>query len=234
LRLAFGGLAAVTALGAATAASAQLGASVSVQSDYRYRGRSLSEVRPTVGLNVSYDHGSGAYAGASLIAVDAAEQGLRTMGYASYVGYVRRPPKGPAWDVGATHSKINYYEVRERSVRYTEYYTGLLTDHASVRVYYSPSYFGQGGKTVYLDLGGAFRPAPDWRVFGHLGVLRALDQRTFQGSSRERYDVSAGVATKLKDVELTVSVTSTSPRTDNPSARKLERNAVVLGATYYF
>ncbi|MDB5454073.1 MAG: hypothetical protein JWO33_2651 [Caulobacteraceae bacterium] len=185
-------------------------------------------------LNLSYDHESGAYAGASLLAVDAEEEGLRTMGYASYVGYARRLRKGPTWDVGATHSRIDYYKVRERSVRYTEYYTGFLTDHASVRAYYSPSYFGQGGKTIYLDLGGAFRPAPDWRVFGHLGVLRALDGRTFQDSRRERYDMSAGVATKLKDLELTVSVTSTSPRTDNPFARKLERNAVVLAATYYF
>jgi uncharacterized protein (TIGR02001 family) len=217
-----------------TPVQAQVGASVSVVSDYRYRGRTISDRRPTASVNLSYDHSSGLYAGGSLIVVDTAATGARLLGYVDYVGYVTQPRDGPAFDVGLTNSHISYYKFGERTVHYNEVYAGVLTDHASLRLYYSPSYFGQRVKTIYANLSGVYRPAPDWRLFGHLGALTPVGGRKFPGSHRERYDMSVGVAAKVKDAELSLSVSRTVPNLKFSNGHKLERDAVVAGITYFF
>lgn len=215
-------------------ASAQLGAGASLQSDYIYRGRSLSEERPTAALNISYDHASGAYAGVSAIAVDTKRRGLQMLGHIDYVGYVRRSNTGPAWELGLSNANITYYKYGERSFRYAEVYGGILTDHMSVRAYYSPSYFGQDVKTLYVDVSGAVRPAPDWRLFGHVGVLTPVGGRTFPGSRRERYDLSVGVAAKLRNAELSLTASKVAPDTAYSGGAAFEGDAVTLGLTYFF
>ncbi len=67
------------ALSLARPAHAQFSGAVSLQSDYRYRGISLTERQPVVSLDLAYDHASGAYAGASAIGVN--EDGLRSLGF---------------------------------------------------------------------------------------------------------------------------------------------------------
>lgn len=225
-------LPALLLLGAAAPARAQLGVSAAVQSDYRYRGLSLSEGRPTAGLNVAFDHPSGVYAGGTIAAVDTDRHGVKPFGRTVYLGYASRTRGGRTWDVGATNAKIKYYGFANLTVDYTEIYAGSNTEHTSVRVYYAPDYFEQGIKTVYVDLGATYRPRPNWRVFGHLGVLTPVGGRS-TARRRDRYDVSAGVATTIKDCELSLTVSTTTPRT-GARGRRLDRNAVVLGGAYFF
>lgn len=210
--------------------------SAAVQSDYRYRGRSLSDRRPTAGLTIAFDHDSGFYAGGTALAVDTAHRGVRILGYVDYLGYVRRTAFGPSVDVGVTGTKVTYYKFGRHSYHYTEVYAGLLTDHASLRLYYSPSYFGQELKTVYADLNmGAALPAESRvRVFGHLGALTPVGGARYPGSRRERYDMSAGLAARLRSSELSISLTKTTPQAPNPYLRSLETSSVVVGASYFF
>ncbi len=209
--------------------------SAALQSEHRYRGRSLSDGRPTAEVTASYDHASGAYAGASVFAVNTAARGIQPMGHVEYLGYGRRLLQSSlSWDIGATNTAINYYGATKRTVRYNEAYVGLLGDHTSVHLYYSPSYFGGGLKTLYLDMSGAIEPAPDWRVFGHLGILAPLTGPIYPGVRRERFDASAGVARRIGNVDLSLSVSGISPNRSYVNGRRLEGRSTTVSATYVF
>ena len=67
------------AFGEARTAHAQMSGSIGIQSDYRFRGISLTGRQPVVTLDLAYDHPSGLYAGAS--AIGANQDGFRALGF---------------------------------------------------------------------------------------------------------------------------------------------------------
>ena len=87
-------------LATAGATRAQLGGSVSLQSDYRFRGLSLSDEKPSARLTLSLDDASGWYAGASVAGVRA--EGERRAQLLLYGGRAARLGNGLTWDAGAT------------------------------------------------------------------------------------------------------------------------------------
>ncbi|HEX4182377.1 MAG TPA: TorF family putative porin, partial [Caulobacteraceae bacterium] len=89
------------------AARAQVGLSASFDTDYRFRGFSLSNDRPTLSLAFSFDHASGAYAGASAIATETPQTRIGFLGYVADLGYARRIDGATSWDVGATYTSVN-------------------------------------------------------------------------------------------------------------------------------
>ncbi len=215
-------------------AQAQLGLSASLDSDYRFRGLSLSDERPTLSVNLSYDDASGAYAGASAIGVDTAHSGVQFLGSVTYLGYARRGHGGLAWDVGLSNTNVTEYRRYKYSYDYTEAYAGIIGDHLAAHVYYSPNYRGDDYSTLYADLDGAVRPAPQWRLFGHVGVLTPLSGRPDAVDRHERYDFRAGVATQFKHLDLHLAWTVATPAPAYPPEPDGGRGAVVVGATYYF
>lgn len=214
----------------AAPAAAQLGASVSLHSDYRYRGYSLSQERPAAALNLSYDHRTGLYAGGTLATVNAAGEGWRPMGHFAHAGYARRGARGPAWDVGVSTLRVKYHEFPYRSVSNDEIYAGAIGDHVSLRAAYAPDYFETRQKTLYLDLGAAFRPAPAWRVFGHAGLLAKVGGPSTPGGRRERYDLSAGAARRIGPAEIIVQVTETGPG----GSRGPDHDGLTVSASWFF
>jgi uncharacterized protein (TIGR02001 family) len=231
-----GGLAlAATALALAPAgpAAAQLAISASLQSDYQYRGLSLSDGRPTLSLNFAYDHPSGAYAGASAIAVDTARAGVEMLGFVAYAGYAGRLRQGVTWDVGASNTNATDYDTPKYTVNYTELYAGLGAEHLNAKLYYSPNYLGEARRSLYADLSGSFNPAPHWRLFAHAGVLTPLDGPSWGGGRRELYDLRAGVAAQVKSCEFSLAVTASSPRVYAEPFRR-NRGGVVATASYFF
>jgi uncharacterized protein (TIGR02001 family) len=218
---------------AATAAEPQVGGSASIESDYRYRGIPLTDGKPALSLSISYDHDSGLYAGASAIGASGAHNSVR-IGATEYLGYVARVSTRTAWDLGVTHSDFRVNSAERRSFDYTELYTGVIKDHVSAHVHYSPNYFGQGVSTVYVDLDGAFRPARQWRIFGHVGVLTPVNGSASPGSYRERYDLRAGVAAEFKGGELQLAWTTTRPDLAYPAGHTQNRDALVIAATCFF
>lgn len=214
-------------------AAAQLAFSTNVQSEYRYRGRPWSEGGPVGGLNVSYDHASGLYASASLMAVDTVGGGIEPFGYLANLGYSGRAGSSYSWEVGASNSEIRYHRFADRTFVYSEVYAGVQSDHVSLRIHYSPNYFaGQGTETVYADLGGALRPAENWRLFAHLGVLVAVAGPRFPEG--KRYDMSVGVARKISNIELTATYVRGEENRLLPNGQRFDRELVVVGATYLF
>ena len=221
-------------------ARAQLAANVSVESDYRFRGLSLSNEQPDVRLNLSYDSPSlgklgEAYAGISVIGAQLANgqgprPGYQVLGYVDYAGYVIRPKQGPALEVGFTNMHVQ----ARYSYDFSEIYAGIITDSFSARLYYSPHYFGHDVRTVYTDFNGSHRLSGDWlsghwRLFGHVGVLTPLS-----GALRaERYDVRVGVAVSMNNYEVQMGWTRTNPlRYENRFAN--DKSDFVVSASCFF
>lgn len=208
---------------------AQVSASVSLESDYRYRGVSLSEGRPTLGLSLAYDHSSGFYAGGQAIGQDTAHDGVQLLGFVEYAGYAIRGPEGLSFDVGVNNQDDQAYETGERADRYTELYAGITRGAVSLHVYYSPNYLRPGYTTVYADLSGAFHPVDRWRLYGHIGALQPI---TGPKTAYYRVDARVGVAREFRNFEIDLAATDMSR--DAPNLSTAPRAAVTLGATYFF
>ena len=231
---ALGSILALSSLCLAAPAMGQVAASLSLESDYRFRGVTLSDGHPVLSLSGSYDHKSGAYAGASALAEDTAHDGVQMLGFIEYAGFAVRSSPATAWDFGVSNSNFSLYRDQKYRLHYTEIYAGWGSENLSGRIYYSPNYFGAGTNTLYAELNGALSPAPQWRLFGHVGVLSPLAAPASPEGRRERYDLRAGVARAFKDCELRLTFTAATPRDPNPSGPGRKSNAIVLGATVFF
>ncbi len=211
---------------AAAPCRAQLSASVALDSDYRFRGLTQSDGQPDLRLNLSYDHSKGAYAGLSLIAAQGYSGQPGTFGYTAYAGYVSPRHGGLAWEAGITHTHI-----KERfSYDYNEAYAGVLGDHVSARLSYSPSYYGRHMKTLYAEVNAGQILSPHWRVFAHAGALTPVSGWT----RRERYDVRAGVAASLRNYEVQLAWVKTNKVVVYPAQTLDDGEAVIVSASCYF
>ena len=136
-----------------TAAQAQYSGSVSLLSDYRFRGISETDRRPALQAEVTYDHASGVFAGAlaSNAKLDASASGLAVQAYA---GYAKSISEGSSWDAGA----IRYFFPRPPtapSFDYTEVFAGITWNAVNARLYHSHDYFGSGAYARYLEFNGS-------------------------------------------------------------------------------
>ena len=103
---------------------AEVSGSMTLVSDYRYRGVSLSDEKPAAQLSVAYDHASGWYAGAFGSTVQLADQSGRNLQMLSYVGYAKRARSGLSWEAGA-----GYYAFSGAGgYDYPEVYWGLASE----------------------------------------------------------------------------------------------------------
>lgn len=220
----------LTAVAEARAGEGQLGGALSVDSDYRLRGVSLTDNRPALALSLAYDHGSGAYAGAAVVAHDFADGGGRLLGHMEYVGYAVQGRGGYAWDVGLSNQDFVPYGPQRFHLRYSEAYVGVSKGDLSARVYYSPNYLPSWGTTTYLDLNGVLRPADNWRLSGHAGAL--VPTGGGGGSVRTRYDLRLGVARDFKAGEIRANLSTAFPTPRALSSRT--GLALVVGASVFF
>jgi uncharacterized protein (TIGR02001 family) len=177
-----------------------------VQSDARFRGRSLGAGRPTVSLALSYDGPEGIYLGGTALGVAARHEGLEFLGVQGNIGIARRFDSGLVLDVGIDHSRYSKYYSPGFSARYTEFYVGVVGRNLSSHIYYSPDYFGLGFATVYAEIDGVVRPAERWRVNAHIGVIVRTD-----GTRAPGYDWRLGVATELRHFDLQLAVSGGGP-----------------------
>jgi uncharacterized protein (TIGR02001 family) len=216
---------------AAGPARAEVAASLAIDSDYPLRGVSLSDRRPVMSLTLAYDHDSGVYGDVAAIGVATRRSGVEVLGYVAHLGYARRLPSGASLDIGVTNSRVTTYVHRRYTYDYTEVYVGLSKGDLSAHVYVSPDYIGEGGPTAYVDLEGALRPARNWRVFGHVGLLTPLSE---SNERRARLDLRAGVAREFGNLELHVVCTATSTAPYYPPGYPQKRTALTVGAVYFF
>jgi uncharacterized protein (TIGR02001 family) len=173
---------------AAQAAQGQASASVSIASEYSARGVSLSDGRPTPQLSVGYDFHQGWYAGA--FAAPRVSLGERTQAnqFIAYGGFTDRLASGLSWEAGASSTTFQ----GSADYNYREVFAGLASDHLSGRLYFSPSYYGFGGRTAYGELN-AFHPLRERiTLIGHIGLLHGLHNERDRVDLRLALGIDAG------------------------------------------
>lgn len=154
----------------AQAGFAQTAFNASVASDYRLRGVSLSQGRPVVQLDGSYDFAQGAYAGAFFSNAMFDESTTIEMQMTGYGGYALRLANGWSVDAGAAYTGFTGGE----SYNYAEFHAGIASKNFSARVFYSPDYFELGVSTIYAELNGSYALAERVRLIAHAGALQAV------------------------------------------------------------
>jgi uncharacterized protein (TIGR02001 family) len=222
--LAFAGLATV-----GSGARAQLAASMAVDSDYRFRGVSLSGGEPTARATVDYDAASGGYGGASLTGVELIP-GEHEAQLLAYAGVVGRLDAHRRFELGASYAHFS----GDSSYDYGEVYAGLLADRWSARLYYAPDYFGRSARTLYAELNAHHPLGERARLFGHIGALVPLSHRDDADAGRTRADLRLGAGATFGDLDLQLSWVAVSRAGPYPAVYAGQRQRLVFGAVYSF
>lgn len=137
-----------------------------VDSQHVFRGHDLYN-EAIVSVDADMDR-NGLYAGGR------AMTGLKAFGdyraYLGYAGYVTPSDTDKHFEIGVTALHVEKTYKND----YAEIYAGLITEHFSARVYYSPYYFREGIKTVYTELNSSVIIAKRWKAAAHMGYLTPL------------------------------------------------------------
>ena len=213
------------------AAQAQLSASIAADSDYRFRGVSLSHSKPTLRLSGNYDSASGWYAGASATCATVT-QGERYAQLLGYAGHATRLEDGRAIDFGVTV----YRFVGEPRYDFAEAYAGLHAQAWSLRVNLSPDYFGRHVQTAYVDASAQARLGDAARLFGHVGVLAPLGGSGLHvaNANHVRADLRAGAGWVVGDLDLQLAWTTVDRGGPFPAVDTGRRSAWIFSASYSF
>jgi len=208
-------------------AQGQVGGSIGVDSDYRFRGVSLSGEKPDLRLSLSFDHDSGPYAlyaGLTATGVEL-ERDKRLASLQGYAGISGGAGDGWRWEAGATATRA----LGDSRYDYAEAYAGLLGEAWSLRLYFAPDYFGSGRRTAYAEFETGWALAAAWRLAAHGGVLQ--QQRAGRRVDLRLgvvYQAAAGVALQLAWVAASEGDGTV------PGLYEQRRSAVLLGAAYAF
>lgn len=219
---------------AAGAAQAQVAFNAALDSDYRIRGVSFSDGRAAASFTVSLDHASGLYAGATGVLGDTDYFGVKPLGYQANVGYAVRTRQGWSVDAGASTSRFTQYGDQREHLSYSELYAGVTAGSFTTHLYYSPDYLGEHVQTLYGEVDGAFQVRPNVRLFGHAGLLAPLNGRDAAELSGPRYDLKAGVAVDVRQLELRLAWSRAQYRHRELPAYFQGGDAVVASASFAF
>lgn len=180
---------------------AQVSGSLSLESDHRYRGYSLSDGSPVAKLLLQYEAASGWYGGAQLRRTRSSPRLEGALDVLTYGGYAYRLADGMALDVGvATYT----YPSRSR-VNYKEVHIGLANERVSVRASYGPNLLGFGVRTLYLQAESALTLAEGWSLFGHVGHMQTLGAKKLYEQASVT-DVRVGVGTGIASWNLQLAI----------------------------
>lgn len=203
--------------------------SLTAESNFIFRGVSLSGGKPDASIGLDYDSASGWYAGGLATAVEF-DSGQLQAALFGYVGYARRTPTGLAWEVGVTAAHF----ADDSRYDYGEAFTGVLGQGWNARVYVSPSYFGSGVRTIYAEVNAAAPLSPAWSLFGHAGALVPVGGAEPTESRRAGFDVRLGVAATIGPAQLRLAWVGATRGGVHPTSYAVQRNALVLSAACAF
>ena len=200
------------------AAAAQVAAQLSVATDDRFRGFSLSGGRPVASAAVTWDDLSGVYVDAQALAASGAGQEFGLLSGTVSLGYAKRLGGERALDFGVTRTQFTSRYVSGRATAYTDVYVGLAARMLTARVHLSPHYFGSRTTVGYVELGAAIPLTPRLRLTGHAGLSQRLTREAQTRGSNTGYDLSVGATRTLGRVELGVSLDTRGPSQRTRSA----------------
>jgi uncharacterized protein (TIGR02001 family) len=176
----------------ATAAHAQANASVTLVSDDRYRGISLSGGEPALQLGAGFDADSGVYVGAfTSTARLYGHDMVRWLGYGGWAGRFRN---GLNWDVGAQYTGFS----GASDDSYPEFYAGLSGERIGLRLAYAWNYFGGDDDALYTSVDAQQPLSRRVRLLGHFGWLHPVQD----SEAAPAYDARLGLAVHVGGFDL--------------------------------
>ena len=183
--------AALLSLLIAGSAAAQVAATASVTTDYRYRGITLSDRKPAVQGGATWDTSIGAYAGAFASSVRLAAPAGTNAQIIAFAGYARRLTPDASFELGGDY--VAFTAAADEN--YGEIFVGAAYAGVSGRVSYSPRYFGQSASGTYAEIDAAPQLSERIRLVAHAGVLRARYEHYYGSSGVQNFvDGRIGVA----------------------------------------
>jgi uncharacterized protein (TIGR02001 family) len=221
-----------------TSASAEITANLTAVSDYRFRGISQTELKPTLQGGVDYSHASGFYLGNWNSGVSS-DFYLGGKGIESdvYLG-VKKEISGVAVDFGAIRYMYPGSKTGSNPSKYTtdELYVGAARGPVSAKVSYSVSdYFGIADSrgTWYYDLSLAV-PVGSMTLVAHAGHTDVANQ-----STADYQDYKVGATTEVAGFTVgafyhTNNLTSLFESANTLNGKKLYKDAVVVSITKTF
>ena len=212
-------------------APAQVAASIGLDSDYRLRGYSLTNDHPALTAQISYDDPSGFYLSASGLG-DLGDDG-KFLGVIADAGYAKRVGHHITVDGGVLRSQIGSAYAGGLGYRYTEVYLGAYAGPIAGRLYYSPDYRTSGQSTLYGELEAGFRPAKNWRLSGHVGLLTYLNSTRFWDSGETHRDWRVSLARQFGRFEVHSALSGGGRRTYY-GGRLHKKAAVTIGGSASF
>ncbi len=185
-------------LAGASPAHSQTSFDLTLASQYAARGASLSN-GPVVQLRAEHDAQSERYAGwyAGGFTSPVRIEGITQTQLTAYAGRAQKLTSTVSWDAGVTRTTY----LRTHEANYHEFYAGFAMQRGSVRLFYSPAYYGEG-RNAYLDLNGGYPLSDTVHVSLHAGLLHPFgdypgasggsDVRIALGTSFDGISVEAG------------------------------------------
>ena len=206
-----------------------MGAVLSVFSDARFRGVSVSDGDPVGTLDLSYDDPSGAYAAASGTLV-ASSHGIEPLSLQLNAGFASQLGAGLSADVGIVQSEYSRYSTTIHGSSYTEVYAGLTRKSLTARVHLSPHYFEAGTWTLYGELNHGIALSRKLSLNSHAGVLVPLHS-TNPGETRSQVDWRVGLDRQVGRLALHAAFTGARGVRHYEEQRAHSGAALVFGAS---
>ena len=167
----------------------QTSADLTLVSAYAGRGIAL-DTRPVLQMRVEHDADGGWYGGgfASPVRLD----GRARSQLIAYGARAQRLTSALSWDAGVTRNAF----LGDSRWNYHEFYAGLALQRASARLFYSPAYYGEG-RSLYLDLSGAYPLTEQLRLAVHAGLLHPFGD--YAATARDSGDVRVALVADVGD-----------------------------------
>ena len=160
-------LIAAALIACSTQTPAEFSGTVTLATDYVFRGISNTDEDPAIQGSMDYEHDSGWYAGiwasnvkfrenADVDAVDTVAEATIEIDY--YAGFASEFGNGISWDIGAnlvtypgSESALNYDYWEAMGALGYAFEEVALEPEIVGEVYYSPDYFGNSGDATYVN-----------------------------------------------------------------------------------
>jgi len=178
-------LLAATLLAAATSAvRADVSSTVTLSSDYDFRGMTQSALDPALSASLDWTNESGFYLGAWASNVDfGTESDLEVDALAGYRGRIN---DDTGFDIGATYYS---YWPDDDDYNYAELYAGLSYKALSAKLWHAPDYFNSGESAFYLEANATIPLPADFDLTLHAGYNHGDYWKVFYEGSYVDYSI---------------------------------------------
>ena len=216
-----------------SAATAQLGGSVSIDSDYRWRGYTLSAGHPVASAQVSFDHGS-IYANASGT-LELREGDVHYLGFHAGGGYSAWIAPELSLDIGGERTEFRPGYPDGPHYDYTQFYVGLSRKRMQARLSYSPDYLFPDWHMLYAETEGTLKLTQHLNLNAHAGVAAVLSRPASSfGSGKAQYDWRIGLSQSFGNAEVHAIVSGGGPSQQRYEYATHGRTALTVGASFSF